>query len=192
MNIVGAAKELKRAFEEMDHNVIQDSLCKDYKADWVICWKPNPPAASNVGHVWECQIRSIHSILTALWREHGRALDNESFRTLLMEVECIINSRPLTTPSGDPDDLDPLTPNHLLTKKSKIVMPPPSNFQKADVYLRERWRRVQYLSNVIRSRWKKEYIHLLQPPKEKSTERRLGPNHGRSFSKKLLDHATCD
>ena len=95
-------------------------------------------------------------------QEHGRALDEESFSTLLTEVECIINSRPLTVPSSDPDDLDPLTPNHLLTMKSKMVMPPLGNFQKADVYLRKRWKRVQYLSNIFWSRWKKEYVHSLQ------------------------------
>ena len=161
-NIVGAEKELKKALDEMDHSIIQESLCREYKADWVIQWKQNPPAASHMGGIWERQIRSVRSILSAVLREHGRALDEESFSTLLTEVECIINSRPLTVPSSDPDDLDPLTPNHLLTMKSKMVMPPPGNFQKADVYLRKRWRRVQYLSNIFWSRWKKEYVHSLQ------------------------------
>ena len=146
----------------MDHSLIQESLCREYKADWIIQWKQNPPAASHMGGIWERQIRSVRSILSAVLREHGRALDEESFSTLLTEVECIINSRPLTVPSSDPDDLDPLTPNHLLTMKSKMVMPPPGNFQKADVYLRKRWKRVQYLSNIFWSRWKKEYVHSLQ------------------------------
>ena len=138
-NLVGAKKELRRVLEEMDNGSIQRSLCRDFKADWVQ-WKRNPPSASHMGGVWECQIHSVRSILTALMREHGRGLDNESFRTLKTKVECIINSRPLTTPSCDPDDLNPLTPNHILTMKSKVVLPPPGNFQKEDVYLRKRWR----------------------------------------------------
>ena len=109
-------------------------------ADWIIHWKQNPPAASHMGGVWERQIRSVRSILSALMREYGHALDDESFRTLLTEVECIINSRPLTVPSSEPGDLDPLTPSHLLTMKSKVVLPPPGDFQKADVYLRRRWK----------------------------------------------------
>jgi len=122
-----------------------------------------PPAASHMGGVWECHIRSVRSILSALMREYGHALDDESlYRTLLAEVECIINSRPLTVPSSDPGDLDPLTPNHLLTMKSKIVMLPPGDFQKTDVFLCRRWKRVQYLSNVFWSRWQKECVQNLQ------------------------------
>ena len=161
-NIVGTEKELKKALDEMDHSIIQQSLCREHKADWIVQWKQNPPAASHMGGVWERQIRSVGSILSALLREHGHALDEESFSTLLTEVECIINSRPLTVPSSDPDDLDPLTPNHLLTMKSKMLMAPPGTFQKADLYLRKGWKRVQYLSNVFWSRWKKEYVHSLQ------------------------------
>ena len=161
-NIVGAEKELKKALDEMDHSIIQQILCREHKADCIVQWKQNPPAASHMGGVWERQIRSVRSILSALLREHGCALDEESFSTLLTEVECIIDSRPLTVPSSDPDDLDPLMPNHLLTMKSKMVMPPPGTFQKADVYLRKRWKRVQYLSNVSWSRWRKEYVHALQ------------------------------
>ncbi|XP_044182748.1 uncharacterized protein LOC122963378 [Acropora millepora] len=97
-NIVGAQKELKKALDEMDHSIIQESLCREYKADWVIQWQQNPPAASHMGGIWERQVRSVRSILSAVLREHGRALDEESFSILLTEVKCIINSRPLTVP----------------------------------------------------------------------------------------------
>ena len=160
-NITGAEKELQRALSEMDNNAIQRSLCTEFKADWVQ-WKQNPPPASHMGGVWEREIRSVRSIFTALMPEHGRNLDDESFRTLMAEVECIINSRPLTTPSSDPGDLDPLTPNHILTMKPKVVLPLPGNFQKEDVYLRKRWKRVQYLANVLWSRWRREYVQCLQ------------------------------
>ena len=81
--------------------------------------------------------------------------------TLMCEVEAIINSRPLTTVSGEPDDLEPLTPNHILTTKSTVVLPPPGNFHKNDVFMRRRWRRVQYLVNLFWSQWKKEYLVLM-------------------------------
>ena len=63
-------------------------------------------------------------------REYGHTLDDESFRTLLTKVECILNSQPLSTPSGDPRNSDPLTPSDVLTLKSRVVMPPPGNFRR--------------------------------------------------------------
>ena len=126
-NIVGAERELKKALDELDHSAILRNLCRDFNADWTIQWKQNPLAVSHMGGVWEHQIRSVRSILFALMREHCHTVDDESFRTLLTEVECI-NSRPLTVLSRDPEDLDPLTPNHILTMKSRVVMPLPGNF----------------------------------------------------------------
>ncbi len=128
-NLVGAEKELNLALKEMNHEEIQKSLLR-HNTSWCITWKRNPPTASHMGGVWERQIKSIRSILSALIREHSKMLDDESLRTLLAEVECIINSRPLTFPSSDPNDLDPLTPNHILTMKAKVVMPPPGCFQR--------------------------------------------------------------
>ena len=92
-NIVGAQTELKKALEEMDHDDIQSRLTKDFNSDWVIKWKRNPPAASHMGGVWERQIRCVRSILSALMREYGHALDDESLRTLMTEIECIINNQ---------------------------------------------------------------------------------------------------
>ena len=161
INIVGTQTEFKKSLEKTDHHDIQRRLSKD-NSDWVIKWKKNPPAASHMGGLWERQIRSVRSIQSALMREYDHSLDDESVGTLLAKVECIINSRTLTVPSSDLRDLDPLTPSQLLTMKSKIVMPPPGNFQKADVYLRRRWKRVQYLSKVFWSRCRKEYIQTLQ------------------------------
>ena len=58
--------------------------------------------------------------------------------------------------------LEPLTPNHLLTLKPKVVLPPPGQFQRADLYSRKWWRRVQYLSNEFWLRWRREFLHNLQ------------------------------
>ena len=71
----------------------------------------------------------------------------------------IINSRPLTCQClNDPKSFEPLTRNHLLTMKNKILPPPPGKFVKEDIYARRRWRRVQYLAEQFWSRWRKEYL----------------------------------
>ena len=159
-NLMGAEKELKQALLEQDVTTLQERLPVMFGCD--VIWKRNPPAASHMGGSWERQIRTIRAILRSLMKDFGHSVNDESLRTLFTEVECIVNSRPLTFPSSDPQDLNPLTPNHILTMKSRVVLPPPGEFLRDDVYLKKRWRRVQYLVNVFWSRWKKEYIQSLQ------------------------------
>ena len=138
-NFVGAKNELEAALHEMNHNKIQRELLKD-NCDW-FAWKMNVPHASHMGGVWERQIKTVRSVLTGLLENHGNQLDDESLRTLMIEAEAIVNSRPLTTDDlTDPDSQDVLTPNHLLTMKSSIILAPPGNFQRADVYSKKRWR----------------------------------------------------
>lgn len=51
-----------------------------------------------------------------------------------------------------------MTPNHLLTMKTSVPLPPPGKFVREDLYARKRWRRVQYLSEQFWGRWRKEYL----------------------------------
>ena len=166
-NFVGATRELREAMEEMDHNEITEKLRQQQ-----IDWKFNPPAASHMGGVWERQIRTTKRILNTLLREHGSRLDDESIQTLMCEVESIINSRPITATSSDSKDPFPLSPSQILTMKTSIVLPPPGKFQRNDVYMRRRWRRVQYLCNLFWSRWKKEYLPTLQQRPKWNQEKR--------------------
>ena len=79
------------------------------------------------------------------------------------EAGAIVNSRPLTVSQlADPDSSSPLTPNHLLTMKTKVVLAPPGAFQPADVYSRKRWRRVTHLANEFWTRRRKEFLLSLQ------------------------------
>ncbi len=157
-DFVGANKELTVAMNEMDQISIHSQL-----ANLGVSWTSNPPAASHMAVSWERLVRSIRAVLTGLLQEHACRLDSESFHTLLSEVEKIVNhSRPITTVSGDPTDLEPLTPSHILTRRSQVTLPPPGVFQRADIYMRKRWCRVQHLANLFWSRWKKEYLVLLQ------------------------------
>ena len=90
-------------------------------------FKKNVPAASHMGRVWERQIRTVRSILVNLLEQNGTQLDDESLRTLLCETAAIVNSRPLTTDNlNDPASLELLTPNHLTTMKSKVILAPPT------------------------------------------------------------------
>ncbi len=96
--------------------------------------------------------------------DHGTQLDAESLRTLTCEAESIVNSRSLTTDNlTSPYGTDPHTPNHLLTIKWRVLLPPPGEFQQAYIYHVKRWRRVQYLVDQFWLRWRKEFMLSLQP-----------------------------
>ena len=82
-----------------------------------------------MGRVWECQIRSAHSILVALLKTHGTSLNVESLQTFLAEAEAIINTRPITESLSDVYSPVPLCPMQLPTMKSRVVVPPPGEFQ---------------------------------------------------------------
>ena len=85
--------------------------------------------------VWELQIRSARSILAALLKQYVESLDNESLRTLLVDFEGIIYSRPITRDRiCDMNSIVPLNSTQLLSMKIKIVMPPPGIFQKDDMH----------------------------------------------------------
>ena len=160
-NFMGARKELKGALSGIDHTKLSTELLQ-HNCDW-FTFKMNVPSASPMGGVWECPIRSVHNILAVLLGNNAKQLDDESLLTFMCDAESIVNSRPLSVESlQDPDAPTPLTPNHLLTMKSKAVLPPPGNFQDADRESRMRSQRVQHLSNTFWSHWRKEFLQYLQ------------------------------
>ena len=170
-NFVGARTELAQALTEMNQEKIRTKLLEE-QCDW-ISFKMNVPAASHMGGVWERQIRSARNVLSSLLQDNGKQLDDESLRTLMCETEAIVNSCPLTVSQlADPDSLSPLTPNHLLTMKTKVVLAPPGAFQPAGVYSRNRWRRVTHLANEFWTRWRKEFLLSLQQRQKWTRPRR--------------------
>ena len=91
-------------------------------------------------------MRSTRNVLTAFLLEHGGQMDDEMLRTLLTEIEMVINSCPLTYPSMHPADaVEPLTLNQSLTQNCSVVLPPPGSFPNPDLYSRQRWRKVQHV-----------------------------------------------
>ncbi|XP_064642931.1 uncharacterized protein LOC135497128 [Lineus longissimus] len=145
----------------MDFDKVQQFLLKQ---ECNLEFRMNVPYASHHGGVWERQIRTIRSILSTILLKSGTQLDNESLQTYLYEVVAIINGRPLTTDDlEDPDSLMPLCPNQLLTMKSRVVIPPPGDFPREDLFLKKRWRRVQHLANEFWTKWRRDYLNNLQP-----------------------------
>ena len=168
---VGANNELHKALKEM-HNLKIKNYLQGNGTDWIL-WHENPPSASHMGGVWKCQIRTARGILEGLLKTHGQSLNDEALRTLMAEVESIINSRPLTVETlSDINSQIPLSPSNLLTMKTNVVMPPPGVFTKPDLYSRRRWRRVQHIAEEFWHRWRKEFLQSLQTRQKWNDKRR--------------------
>ncbi len=153
-NFVGAERELREALSNLNHSKIENAMLQKG-----IKWVFNSPAASHQGGVWERQIRTVRRILSALLKE--QSTNEDSLHTVMCEVESIINNRPITSASDNPNDLEPLTPNHLLLLKTQPDLPP-GLFKKEDQFARKRWKQVQYLADLFWSRWTHEYLPILQ------------------------------
>ena len=162
-NFVGAERELHKEMEAWNKDRIQEAMSQRG-----IRWLFNPLAASHMGGVWERQIRSVRRILFTIMTE--QVPTSEMLTTLLVVAEGIINNRPLTPASDDPNDLEPLTPNHLLIHRPASA--PPGLFNEDDLHSRRKWHQVQYLADVFWKRWTQEYLLTLrqwtkwhQPPR---------------------------
>ena len=55
--------------------------------------------------------------------------------TVFAEVKSLINGRPLGYPSNDPNDLQPLTPNHFFIGRASNSVPHGS-FERSDILSR--------------------------------------------------------
>ena len=136
-NFIGAEGEIRHELDDIDNNKVRAHLLND------ACeFKCNVPSASHAGVVWERQIRSVISVIAALLSTVRSQLDDGCLHTLPCVAVAIINSCPLSVDNlADPDNCIPIFPSNFLTMKPSIVMSPPGNFTKDDIYSRKRGRR---------------------------------------------------
>lgn len=153
-NLVSSNRELKQAIAELNQSKIHNSLTQNG-----IKWIFNPPHGAHHGGVWERLVQEVKKVLRSVLKQ--QVLDDEGLHTVLCEAEAILNDRPITPSSNDPNDLEALTPNHLLQLKAKPILPP-GLFRKGDLYIRRRWRQVQYIVDLFWKRWVREYLPMLQ------------------------------
>ncbi|KAF2884757.1 hypothetical protein ILUMI_21416 [Ignelater luminosus] len=80
-----------------------------------IKWYFNPPAAPNFGGLWKAGVRNVKAHLIRV--VGAQVLTFEEFYILLVQVESVLNSRPLYPMSSDSNDISALTPGYFLTLK---------------------------------------------------------------------------
>ena len=128
--------------------------------------------------------------LREFFMKTGSNLTTNLFRTVLCEVEATTDTERSsdsndfierfqrlyraipTTSSSDPNDLNPISPSHIVTMKTQVNLPTPGAFERGDLYLRGWWRHVQYFANLLWSRWREEYLVSLQKRLELTKSKR--------------------
>lgn len=151
-NFQGADKELRDLFNDpVAQEVLSGSTpCK---------WHFNPPAAPHFGGLWEAAVKSAKYHLR---RVIGiQRLTFEEMCTLTNRIEAVLNSRPLTPQSSDPNDLQALTPGHFLIGCPLVAVPEPDNTSEPTNRL-NRWQLLAQCCQSFWKRWASEYLITLQ------------------------------
>lgn len=152
-NFSGAKRELDSLYKILNTNKdkIQNTLVNDN-----INWHFIPPRSPHFGGLWEAAVKSLKRHLLRVVGE--TILSYEVLHTLITEIEAILNSRPLCYLSSDPNDLQALTPGHLLIGDS-LVHIPQNDFREVPTGRLSSWQHAQQIKQHFWTRWRKEYLH---------------------------------
>jgi hypothetical protein len=152
-NFVGCVNELKDLYKKLDQSAIMKSA-----VNRKIEWKFIPPNAPHFGGCHEAMVKSAKKAVYAIL---GNAdITDEELVTAVVGAENLINSRPLTYQTSNPNDDTALTPNHFLTGQLGGQFAP--DIIDNDRYdVKKRWRYVQELLRHFWKRWLREYLPTL-------------------------------
>lgn len=143
---------------------ISNQEVSQYFASNNIIWKFIVPRAPWWGGFWE---RMVRSVKTPLRKILGRTcLSYEEMETVLIEIEAIVNSRPLTYLDDDINEALPLTPAHFLVRKRLTSLPDGVPvITGAESNKRTLTKKLKYREQLIKhfwKRWRKEYLMQLR------------------------------
>ena len=124
-----------------------------------VVWVFNPPAAPWHGGFYE---RLVGAVKSPLKKVLGKAsLYFDELVTVLVEIEGLVNSHPLTCVSTDLNDEAPLTPAMMLGEVFSSEIP--ANDQSLSVVqLNARFKYVQQVQQHLKQRWHAEYLTSLR------------------------------
>jgi hypothetical protein len=164
-NFVGASREIYNAIRELRSS---DPFGK-YLSVQEIEFHFMPPKGSHFGGAWERLIKSVKRSMRIVLQQH--TVHEDTFYTVLCEIENVLNSRPLSYVNNDHSHPTPLTPNHFLHHAGTTVSP--INAPNAgDNLSRKRWRQSQLISEHLWRRWRREYLPTLTVRRKWLHERR--------------------
>ncbi|XP_055308300.1 uncharacterized protein LOC129572379, partial [Sitodiplosis mosellana] len=160
-NFQGANNELPRLFLDAKATTSKD-IAQLFASDG-IRFHFNPPSAPNWGGQWESFVKLTKHHLRRMTTATN--LTFEEMTTLLTQIEACLNSRPLSAITTDINDLEPLTPGHLLIGAPLNLIPEPSLLSLKDNSL-DRFQAIQKGLQTFWKRFYEEYLHTQHPRKK--------------------------
>lgn len=156
-NFVGANNHLKDLGKFLKSN--RKEISEHIENKYLIKWHFIAAYSPHQGGLWEAGVKSAkHHIKRVL---SNSSLTFESFNTVIIQIESILNSRPLTELSADPNDLEVLTPAHFLIGKS-LQQLPYEDLRETPSNRLSHYHQLERLKQHFWTRWSKEYITQLQ------------------------------
>lgn len=151
-NLTGADKELRNLFHSSSKELEKLSTLLAHDGTQ---WLFNPPSAPHFGGIWEASVKSVKHHLKRIIG--NQILTYEEMTTLLAQIEAVLNSRPITPLSDDPDDLSALTPSHFLIGGASTIIPEPSLNDVSNSRL-SRWQLLRQMLDHFWLRWSAECL----------------------------------
>ncbi|XP_011884112.1 PREDICTED: uncharacterized protein LOC105571257, partial [Vollenhovia emeryi] len=155
-NFLGADAELRRQFDSSSTELkeLASLLATDGTE-----WKFNPPSSPHFGGLWEAAVKSTKYHLKRVLRE--AVLTYEEMTTVTIQIEAVLNSRPLCPLSEDVNDYSALTPGHFLIGEPPAIIPEPNLATEITSRL-SRWQLLKQKLDQFWNRWSSECLQRYQ------------------------------
>ncbi|XP_037932602.1 uncharacterized protein LOC119667384 [Teleopsis dalmanni] len=149
------------------NNILQKIQIENHLAETGIRWHFIPPGSPHFGGLWESGVKSIKYHLARIIGD--QKLTYEELSTVLIQIECCLNSRPLCPLTDNIEDLNALTPGHFIVGSSLMTPAHDSLINFTETSLK-RWKIVQKIKQDFCKRWFQEYIRNIQQQRYKWTK----------------------
>lgn len=154
-NFKGACNLLHRFWDSL----LTDPTLQMEMSKMRTIWHFNPARSPHHGGLYEAAVKALKHHLV---REIGQTiLTYEELSTVTSQIEAILNSRPISPLSEDPNELTALTPGHFLVGRPLNSIPD-HDLMALSPHTLTRWQLCQKVLQHFSDRWRREYLHTLQ------------------------------
>jgi hypothetical protein len=148
----GSDNLFKKMLNSLHHDV------KEYCATKMIKWHFTTPRSPSAGGIYESGVKAMKHHLNRLL---DRPFTYEQFYTILCKIEAILNSRPITPMSNDPEDVRALTPGHFLIGRALTTLPESNQLDRKSAKVTH-WEGLQKIQQKFWQLWYHDYLRQMQ------------------------------